>query len=639
MIERVEGTNIFSYAEMSVDFSAGVTLIEGYNHDDGTEEGSGKSAILNAISWCLFGEIPKDVKMDDVVRAGEKSCRVSVLLSNGVQVVRTRKPNDLYINNGADKIKGKDAKETQEMIVQILGMSFKTFCQSVYFAQNYPNKFITANEEEKGKILSEIEDLSQFDRARKETQARIKVLEPQLDLLSRDLLNLERTEQACQEHISGLIQLKGRVETERDNVIANLSRELLDMESTLGAKKASAEQLREKVSEMEKEIAAITQTLSTIDTELAKAEVGYKSIDRIKKSIESNDRTAARLVKEANSLELQAKKMSNPDPDTKCLTCGSILSKADQSVVEAHIAEVRTQASAKIEEANKLVRENKTLSEELQSIEIPTERIAELKDDKKFLVENRSNLQEGLLDAKQVDLEIKQLSNAVESSKKRLEKEQASTTKDFDDKIVAEQVKHGDAILKIADIRKKKEEVISQLAKLNTLKDAFKEVKSYAFKNTLLELNSKANDYLVQLFSQAVQLRFYNESEEGDTSKITCDVTIDGEVRPLGLYSGGQFRRIQLAVDLALSDLISSRNKNSISFRIFDEYMKDLSETSMENVLSVLQNLKGTTLLIEHNSMFKSIVNQIISVELSNGVSKVVESNYESSELEMSKMQ
>jgi DNA repair exonuclease SbcCD ATPase subunit len=107
--------------------------------------------------------------------------------------------------------------------------------------------------------------------------------------------------------------------------------------------------------------------------------------------------------------------------------------------------------------------------------------------------------------------------------------------------------------------------------------------------------------------------------------KIDVSVSIDGKDRPLGLYSGGQFRRIALAVDLALSDITCARNSNKLNLMILDEYCKDLSEVSMEKVLKLLQSRKGSTILIEHNSIFKSIVNNVFEVELINKVSRRVE--------------
>jgi DNA repair exonuclease SbcCD ATPase subunit len=134
----------------------------------------------------------------------------------------------------------------------------------------------------------------------------------------------------------------------------------------------------------------------------------------------------------------------------------------------------------------------------------------------------------------------------------------------------------------------------------------------------LNEINSRVRKYLDHLFEVPVTVKFRNED-----MKIETDVTYDGVSRGLGLLSGGQFRRVSLAVDLALSDVITARKGSRIGITIWDEYMKDLSESSMEKVLELFTARNQPTILIEHNSLFKQIVSTTIFVKLENGTSHV----------------
>ena len=152
--------------------------------------------------------------------------------------------------------------------------------------------------------------------------------------------------------------------------------------------------------------------------------------------------------------------------------------------------------------------------------------------------------------------------------------------------------------------------------RLGTLKTGYKEIKSFVFNTVLNELSHKTNNYLIQLFEVPISIKFTNEN-----MKIQTKITIDGSERSLGLLSGGQFRRVSLAVDLSLSDIISNRKGSRINLLIMDEYFKDLSEQSMEKCLKLLESLKKPTILIEHNSIFKSIVDNVFEVELTDGVS------------------
>ena len=157
-------------------------------------------------------------------------------------------------------------------------------------------------------------------------------------------------------------------------------------------------------------------------------------------------------------------------------------------------------------------------------------------------------------------------------------------------------------------------------ARLESLKDGYKEVKSYTFNSVLNELTFKANNYLCQLYETPVELKFTNNN-----MKIELDLTINGHTRGYGLFSGGQQRRINLSVDLALSEIIANRSGSKcVNVRFLDEYFKDLDENSMQKCLRLLEKLGGSTVLIEHNSVFKSIVDNTVNVELSNETSKMV---------------
>lgn len=159
------------------------------------------------------------------------------------------------------------------------------------------------------------------------------------------------------------------------------------------------------------------------------------------------------------------------------------------------------------------------------------------------------------------------------------------------------------------------------MAELTVLEQGFKEVKSYVFRGALDELNQKVNQYASELFDTNVKISIRNNDDKGELSKIVIDCELDGKSLPIGVYSGGQTRRIQLAIDLALSDLVQSRAKVPISLKIFDEAMKNLSEESMQKVLELLSTQKGCILLIEHNSIFKSAVDRTFNVEYKDGKS------------------
>jgi DNA repair exonuclease SbcCD ATPase subunit len=153
---------------------------------------------------------------------------------------------------------------------------------------------------------------------------------------------------------------------------------------------------------------------------------------------------------------------------------------------------------------------------------------------------------------------------------------------------------------------------------LESLKSGFKEVKSYTFNSILAELTIKSNKYLQELFEVPVTIAFKN-----DNMKIETVIVHDNIQKGVGLLSGGESVRATLAVDLALSEIVSLRTGSKMNLRIMDEYFRFLSEESMEKCLRLLEKLGGSTILIEHNSVFKSIVDQTFFIEKSKGTSYI----------------
>lgn len=724
----IRAKNFLSWENLEFEVAKGVTLIQGFNHDDNTPEGSGKSAILNALAWGLFGKIPKDANVDDVIREGASKCEVEIEL-DGFSIYRSRKPNDLCIIQNNKEVRGKDARETQVQIEKLIGMSFDSFCQSIYFAQNYPNKFVTANQENKGKILSEILDLEQFDRARKAANDKLKLVNEELIGINKDVeryATLKRAEQDNQQSFKDLIsqfeeekvkKIKGlfksleannqeaenfvaEFEASKEKELKKIKSDIKSTESDIQEKESEEFKLREVLGELDAESIeqelqdlqkriegneearnGIKVKLGSIDMIIREQEKAQKELKNSKKELEtvSNKIKSMELNIEGALSDLDHDKevleeaiaaLKNPEK-SNCPTCGQEwsgdISHYEKEVDKAKKEKSRTESMlkgyekdlAELKEQRIALKQNiKDLEKEVSEQEFPSKESFTKKLDtiESVLVgykDLKKELENKLRAIDRISSDLKNISNQVtmlNKQKEKLEKEYEAVHANKPDKFVEKFLKRAEELEseieaedakeptslkeKLSASKEKIKKLTSELQKveaiqieknklviqLEALKDGYKEVKAYAFQNVLNQLTRKANNYLGELFEQPVKIKFENVD-----MKIDVSVSIEGKERPLGLYSGGQFRRIALAVDLALSDITCSRNSNKLNLMILDEYCKDLSEVSMEKVLKLLQARKGSTILIEHNSIFKSIVNNVFEVELINKVSRRVQ--------------
>ena len=156
--------NFLSFSKASFDFcDQGLVLVEGENKDDASAKsnGSGKSAMIDALVWCLFGTTLRGYQNDDVVnrRVGD-DCLVTVTLERDeetIVVARARRhsklKNSLRVSDAHEDRSGPSNAETQELVEEILGCSMRTFLSSVVFGQDSAYRFSSLTDKEQKEIL------------------------------------------------------------------------------------------------------------------------------------------------------------------------------------------------------------------------------------------------------------------------------------------------------------------------------------------------------------------------------------------------------------------------------------------------------------------------------------------------------
>ena len=583
MFKTISAENLFSWANLNYEVPKGISQIIGHNLDDKTSEGSGKSAIFNTLCWVLYGKIPKTAKLDEVIKEGETYGKGSVTFANGSKVVRSRRPNDLFILKEGKELRGKDSKETQGFVETLVGLSFDTFCQSIYFPQNYEKKFITANESDKVKILSEIQNLEVFDKASKAVTLEIKGYLEKITTLKTKKTLLETQVENQSQTVENYKELLESFEASKSKSINRLDKQLTEISELMQETQDAFNKLSTKNPK---------RSLEKIKGSLQKLTIKEESIKQVLSNNLLKEQKKESLLKQINLLKTQ-----------ECPTCGNLLSSKD---------------------SGKLIEE---LEKEVDQIVIKNLDKAELSK----LEQTRQALLKEELDL------IKEQSNLDKSSKYledfykiekdlKIEKEQLVISQSYKEKSFLEEAlkTYKELEEELQTTSRKLEVLEGNIVTLEVLKKGFKEVKSMVFSNLLMELSVKSNQYLQKLFEVPINIRFYNETEEGNVGKILTEVALSGKSRPLGLYSGGQLQRIKLAVDLAISDIVSRRLNKTSNFRILDEPFKNLSQTSMEKAVELLRDKEGSTIIIEHNQVVNSIVDNTFNINFKDGCSYAV---------------
>jgi DNA repair exonuclease SbcCD ATPase subunit len=144
-----------------------LTLVLGENLDlggDGSRNGTGKTTIINALSYALYGQALTNIRRDNLInKTNGKNMLVSLDFSvNGqdYKVERGRKPNVLkfYVNSEeqqtTDDAQG-DSRETQEAIESILGMTHDMF-RHILALNTYTEPFLALRANDQRAIIEQL---------------------------------------------------------------------------------------------------------------------------------------------------------------------------------------------------------------------------------------------------------------------------------------------------------------------------------------------------------------------------------------------------------------------------------------------------------------------------------------------------
>jgi len=119
-------------------------------------------------------------------------------------------------------------------------------------------------------------------------------------------------------------------------------------------------------------------------------------------------------------------------------------------------------------------------------------------------------------------------------------------------------------------------------------------VQNFVFQNVIAQLESITNSYLMVLAEGGIQLALQNTGEDED--KIVKSVWVrsrdsGGEYRERALaqLSGGQWRRVSLALDFAFAELIRRRGVLRSNLMVMDEVLTHLDASGRESVGTVLR--------------------------------------------------
>jgi DNA repair exonuclease SbcCD ATPase subunit len=146
-----------------------LTLVLGENldlggDDSGARNGTGKTTIINALSYALYGNALTNIKKDNLInKTNGKNMLVTIEFEkDGIdyRIERGRKPNTMafYIGDAEQEITDEsqgDSRETQHAIEQMLGMSHDMF-KHIVALNTYTEPFLALKSNEQRTIIEQL---------------------------------------------------------------------------------------------------------------------------------------------------------------------------------------------------------------------------------------------------------------------------------------------------------------------------------------------------------------------------------------------------------------------------------------------------------------------------------------------------
>ena len=285
-------------ATQGIDFDrSDLTLVLGENLDlggDGSRNGTGKTTIINALSYALYGQALSNIRKDNLVnKTNGKNMLVSLDFSvNGQEyrIERGRKPNVLrfYVNNehkaAEDEAQG-DSRETQDAIERVMNMSHDMF-KHVLALNTYTEPFLSLKANDQRTIIEQllgITLLSERADAIKELNRQTK------DAIQAEEFRIRAVQEAnkrIEEQIESLRKRQRLWIARRDEDVGKLAQAIGDLEHIDIDAEVQAHRDLEAFHDKKKAIDDATRYIRQIEADDAKL---TKLLDKLKREIEALD--------------------------------------------------------------------------------------------------------------------------------------------------------------------------------------------------------------------------------------------------------------------------------------------------------------------------------------------------------------
>ena len=673
-VKKFEFDNMFSYGENNVvDFTKLNGIIGMF-----APNASGKSSLLDALSFCLFDTSSRAFKALNVLnnKKNDFYCKATLEVEGVEYFIERRgkkqrnghvKVNvDFYTFDDAGEkvsLNGDQRRTTDVNIRKVIG-TYDDFIMTVLSLQSNSTVFIDKTQKERKDLLAQFMGIGVFDQLYTlaadeihDVQSLLKSFQKnnydkELADIKKDLVELRKDSKELTIGKKELVSDKKKY----DKQIIELTKQLRKVDETadsldeLQERKINLTNSLNKVDERVGEIATLSEQLSVEETELNEKIKIYREneIDKKFAQLEQYKLDKSNNQIEIDKLKIEVKnkldkieKLGNLEYDPNCSYCMANPFTLDAMETKKKLNDDKMLADTFVKQSDNLddiisglshiTTHKEQMDESINSLSLLTTNISKLDSEKKLTTEKRKNLisQLAIIEDK-INLYHEQEMDIIFNRKLINEIEDAQQQSDVIEEFIEERDKKLQTVngeIKVLETQRKT--IMENIKKVEDLEDKYAAYQYYmdAVKRDGIpyELISKAlptvegavNDILAQIVDFSLIL-------EMDGKNINCYIVYDDDnVWPLELSSGMERFISSLAIRVGL---VNVSNLPAANFLAIDEGWGTMDSDNLNSVYNLFQYLKSQfqfTLIVSHIDSMRDAVDTLLEIKKENNFSNV----------------
>jgi DNA repair exonuclease SbcCD ATPase subunit len=277
-----------------------LTLVLGANldlggDDSGSRNGTGKTTIVNALSYALYGQALTNIKKENLInKTNGKGMLVTVEFEKNnmlYRIERGRKPNvmRLFVNDAQQKSANDDddsqgdSRETQRYIDTMLEMSHTMFKHLVAL-NTYTEPFLSMRAAEQREVIEQLLGITILSEKSEKLKLEVKSIKDTIQAETFKIESIKSANDNVQKSIDSLVIKSKAWETKKDNDLESFGKAILQLESVDIEVELQSHIALKTWDENNTKIRNLNKQRATLDSAIGQAE---KTVKKYEKELES----------------------------------------------------------------------------------------------------------------------------------------------------------------------------------------------------------------------------------------------------------------------------------------------------------------------------------------------------------------